>query len=613
MAEGGYVSDSESGSYNDFGNCDEYEDEFQDDELVFGTSPGEHIVVPTFNHESHSGLGRIELSLGPEQQENGHTQVRLPHYVYNYACPPEVENPVLLSRSNESFRSRKLKELPICQPPIRTQLLEAIQNNVQITIINGKTGCGKTTLLPQFIIELRRYHTTLIFMAMPRRVAVLKSKATISANVCGPSVESDVIGYHIHNDKEYTVQSNCIIMTSGVLLLLLKTLISTGEQTYPITHLILDEAHELDCDTEACLALIPLVLQKHSTIKVFIMSATIETTSFENYFTGKNLTTQSIECMGLVQPIQYLYHNSDADRNNNLYEDISNVVYDFIDKNPHADNAVLIFLPGLKEIRDALNALKEHDKFNDDLEFKILHSKTLYGKKSANLDMCSPGKRLIYLATNIAETALTLTKVTFVVDSGLEKVIFYEIQTESQGCHCEFISRSSADQRAGRAGRTKPGICYRMYTEQRYNDLLPSKQRKTNSGILSFCLKMTDMKLTGGTRNFLNSFLHPFSPEDIQQTFDWLKSHDLIDVNDQITTLGKKVLQLPVDINEALQIVHGIVCRCIDPILDIICAKKDQGIFENNGTRMDDIAKRYMKTLIDLEIQSYAKVIRTIW
>lgn len=157
-----------------------------------------------------------------------------------------MENPVLSSYRIGTFRSRKLKELPLCQVETRTPLLDAIRNNVQITIINGKTGCGKTTLLPQFIIELRDSYPTLILMAMPRRVAVLKSKDTISTNVCGPYEETDVIGHHIHNDKAYSELSNCVIMTSGVLLLLLKTLIQTREKLYPITHLILDEAHELD-------------------------------------------------------------------------------------------------------------------------------------------------------------------------------------------------------------------------------------------------------------------------------------------------------------------------------------------------------------------------------
>lgn len=150
--------------------------------------------------------------------------------------------------------------------------------------------------------------------------------------------------------------------------------------------------------------------------------------------------------------------------------------------------------------------------------------------------------------------------------------LFISVQ-KIQEVQQKFTSRSSADQRAGRVGSTKPGCCYRMYTEQKYKDLPPSKQRKTNPGILSFCLKMAEIKFTDGMRNLLNSFLHPSSPEDIDQTFEWLKNHDLIDVNDQITTLGEKVSKLPIDINKALQIVHGIACRCIDPILDIINAK----------------------------------------
>lgn len=115
-------------------------------------------------------------------------------------------------------------------------------------------------------------------------------------------------------------------------------------------------------------------------------------TSFENYFTAKNLTTQSIECPGLVRPIQYYYHNSDADGNENLYEDISNVVFNLIKENQCKGDAVLIFLPGLKEIRSTSNALKEHDMFSADLEIRILHSKTLNGKKSQNLD-CAPHEK----------------------------------------------------------------------------------------------------------------------------------------------------------------------------------------------------------------------------
>lgn len=116
------------------------------------------------------------------------TQVRLPYYVYNYSVPPNVRNPVLPSKCNQSLLTKKLKQLLLCRKPIH--IVCAIQNDIQITIIHGKTGCGKTSLLPQFIIEIPKTSPTLILMAMPRRVAVLKSNCSHSMNVYGSGDET---------------------------------------------------------------------------------------------------------------------------------------------------------------------------------------------------------------------------------------------------------------------------------------------------------------------------------------------------------------------------------------------------------------------------------------
>lgn len=541
----------------------------------------------------------------------------LPDYLQFKSVPLRPLNPIF-ARNSTNLVALKLKKLPTYK--YLDAIFESVESN-QVTILTGDTGCGKTTLVPFAILE-RAHQTrspTLILVSEPKRIAAIKASETLSI-IYG----KETIGYHIRNEKNVNTNANAIFVTSGVLMLFLETILKNDIRPV-LTHFIIDEAHEGNIDTDICIALLTKILQKHRNLKVIIMSATMQTSIFKEYFEKKNhLSTNTVVVPGKAQTLTISFSNEEIEQENDLpeneqenelpeneqetdeedeidyrdkvdYRQINNYLYSFIQKFPNIQEAVICFLPGMNEIRKCKANIENDDRFKShSFDFRLIHSDLLSPDAITKLSYPCENNRVIYLSTNVAETSVTLSELKGVIDAGFEKVVTYDTSKDAYTICTTQISQSSAIQRGGRAGRTKPGFVYRTYTKSTFECMnshsIPEIQK---ADIAIKCLKVINLAIEDPVK-FLKDLLHPASEGDIDAAIDKLLQLELITKCNQLnryisTSLGQMVISLPLEIHESIAIIYALAFKCLSPVLNTIAAAHDKGIFEKTGKAKDEI------------------------
>ncbi|MCK5736526.1 MAG: ATP-dependent RNA helicase HrpA, partial [Spirochaetaceae bacterium] len=339
-------------------------------------------------------------------------------------------------------------ELPITAR--RYEIIDAIKKH-QVIILSGETGSGKTTQIPKMCIEAGRGVEGLIGCTQPRRIAAI----TVADRIAEEMKNKDLVGCKIRFHDSSNPGNYIRVMTDGILL--------AEAQGHPALNtydtLIIDEAHERSLNIDVLLGMVRKLIDKRRNLKVIITSATLDTEKFSRHFRDAPI----IEVSGRTYPVDIRYEEPGVeDAGDSLAERTAAAVSRLMRESRTGD--ILVFLPTEIDIRETMMIAGK--EFNDRLNIVPLYARLPSAEQKKAFQ--TGGRRKLIVATNVAETSLTIPGIRYVVDSGLARISRYNPGTGTHGLPVDPISRASADQRAGRCGRVENGICIRMYSEEDY-------------------------------------------------------------------------------------------------------------------------------------------------
>ncbi|XP_055613923.1 ATP-dependent RNA helicase DHX8 [Uranotaenia lowii] len=456
------------------------------------------------------------------------------------------------------------QSLPIYK--LRDDLIKAVTDN-QILIVIGETGSGKTTQITQYLAECGFIARGKIGCTQPRRVAAM-SVAKRVAEEYGCRLGQEV-GYTIRFEDCTSQETVIKYMTDGMLLR--ECLVDYDLKSYSV--IMLDEAHERTIHTDVLFGLLKQAVQKRPELKLIVTSATLDAVKFSQYFFEAPIFT----IPGRTFPVEILYTKEPETD----YLDASLITVMQIHlREPPGD--ILLFLTGQEEIDTACEILYERMKSlgPDVPELIILpvYSALPSEMQTRIFDPAPPGSRKVVIATNIAETSLTIDGIYYVVDPGFVKQKVYNSKTGMDSLVVTPISQAAAKQRAGRAGRTGPGKAYRLYTERAYRDeMLPTpvpEIQRTNLATTVLQLK------TMGINDLLHfDFMDAPPVESLVMALEQLHSLSALDNEGLLTRLGRRMAEFPLEPNLSKMLIMSVALNCSDEILTIVSMLSVQNVF----------------------------------
>ncbi|MBX3689725.1 ATP-dependent RNA helicase HrpA [Dokdonella sp.] len=425
----------------------------------------------------------------------------------------------------------------------RSEEIVALIEKHQVIVLAGETGSGKTTQLPKLCLAAGRGARGMIACTQPRRIAA-RTVARRVATELGTQVGA-LVGFQVRFVDQGDENALVKFMTDGILLA--QTQGDPWLSAYDT--IILDEAHERSLNIDFLLGYLKRLLARRRDLKLIVTSATIDTQRFAAHFGGAPV----IEVEGRTHPVEVRWRDPAAGAASagmpDEIEQIGAVIDEITRSDPRGD--ILVFLPGEREIRDTHLALSRR-KYR---ETEVL---ALYARLSAAEQdrVFRPGpQRRIVLATNVAETSLTVPRIRYVVDPGTARVKRYNPRNQLERLHVEPISQAAADQRKGRCGRVGPGICYRLYGEddyaQRPRFTEPEILRSSLAGVI---LRMLDLKL-GDPAAF--PFLEAPGERALGDGFRRLQELDALDEARRLTATGRAMARLPIDVALARMLIEA--------------------------------------------------------
>jgi ATP-dependent helicase HrpA len=407
----------------------------------------------------------------------------------------------------------------------------------QVVIVCGETGSGKTTQLPKLCLELGRGARGLIGHTQPRRIAARATADRVAKELNVPLGRE--VGYAIRFTDRTSEDSRIKLMTDGILLA--ETQGDRWLSAYDT--LIIDEAHERSLNIDFLLGYLRQLLPRRPDLKVIVTSATLDAERFANHFAQDGRPAPVIEVSGRLYPIEMRWRPFEAQKDRDMYDAVCDAVDEAFSAGP---GDVLVFMPGEREIREGTEALRKHHMRLPGLKPEVL---SLYARQSAQeqsrvFNPSSSGRRVI-LATNVAETSLTVPGIRYVVDTGLARVKRYSYRNKVEQLQVEDVAQSAAKQRAGRCGRVSSGVCFRLYAEddfaQRPAHTDPEILRSSLAGVI---LRMKSLGLAD-VEAF--PFIDRPSPRAIADGYQLLNELGAVDEVRALTPLGRELAKLPVD------------------------------------------------------------------
>ena len=392
-------------------------------------------------------------------------------------------------------------------------------------IVVAPPGAGKSTCLPLSLLKLNVFKDKKIILLQPRRIAV-RTIASYLASQLGESV-GHTIGYRIRGEVKVTVNTRLEIVTEGILTRMLQ-----NQPDLPDVGLVIfDEFHERSVHADFSLALCIEVQQAlREDLRLLVMSATLDVSALSALLPEAKL----LESQGKSYPVETIYHPDNSSLH--LFEKVSRLVIQVFPKHQHD---CLVFLPGAADINKAAQRLSQHflSAGEDEVEVVKLFSELSKNEQQQALMPHPQGKRKIVLATNIAETSLTIEGIEVVIDSGIEKKAIFQLNRGITHLQSQKISQASATQRAGRAGRLTAGTCYRLWSKEQHSRLAQQITPEImHSDMSSFILESA---IWGSDVSALALQDHP-SDAQLSQGFALLKQLELLDDNQKLTALGRK-------------------------------------------------------------------------
>ncbi|KAK9676282.1 hypothetical protein RND81_11G066600 [Saponaria officinalis] len=528
-------------------------------------------------------------------------------------CHPEGRQMMEFRRSLPSYKEKDA-------------LLSTISCN-QVIIVSGETGCGKTTQIPQFILESEinsgRGSLCSIICTQPRRISAISVAERVAAERGEKIGES--VGYKVRLEGMKGRDTRLLFCTTGILLRRLLV----DRTLKGITHVIVDEIHERGMNEDFLLIVLKELLPRKPELKLILMSATLDAELFSSYFGGAPL----VNIPGFTYPVETYFledvleksgyvltpYNQTDDygqdrqwkmnkqgfrkRKSQIASVVENAVatadlraYSTLTReslscwNPDSigfnlieellckiceyegPGAVLVFMTGWDDISSLKEKLLAHPTLGDPSRVLLLacHSSMASSEQRLIFEKPNEGVRKIVLATNIAETSITIDDVVFVVDCGKAKETSYDALNNTPCLLPTWISKVSAQQRRGRAGRVRPGVCYHLYPRCVYEAFseyqLPEILR---TPLQSLCLQIKSLKL-GSISEFLSRALQSPEPLAVQNAIEYLKAIGALDENEDLTVLGRYLTMLPMEPKLGKMLVLGAVFGCLDPVLTVV-------------------------------------------
>lgn len=571
--------------------------------------------------------GKADRTNSKKRGGNGHHKRQQPKRVDVEAMRRMSEKLLQLRKAKDGHRDFQQMLAARAKLPAgkeETQVIQCVQNN-QVVLICGATGCGKTTQIPQFILDeyINRGAggECNIICTQPRRIAAIGVATRVAQERCEDI--ADIVGYQIRMDAKKSANTRLLFCTTGVLL---RRLLN-DRQLSGVSHVIVDEVHERNVDTDFLLSILRDLLPQRPDLRVILMSATMNSELFVKYFSSVTRTPCPVlDIPGFTYPVacnfledvldqtrydvpKYLLrdkkHKKSSDgeeeKPKSLAEmtskeiveimDDSKIDYDLIlhlvrhlVENSSGDGAILVFLPGTAEIKRMVEMLTHG---NGGLSSKVwalpLHG-SLSGADQAMVFRSAPaGKTKIIVSTNIAETSITINDITAVIDSGKVKEMVYDNRARrSQLLDC-WASRAACDQRKGRAGRVQAGTCYRLFSHKRFMAMDAQLSAEIHRVSLEqLCLQIKKLEL-GSIKGFLSKAIEPPKEDAIDAAIQELvdiaafktvgddspkarRHGNMQDEQVVLTPLGNHLAMLPLDARIGKFLVYGSILRCIEPV-----------------------------------------------
>ncbi|WP_406304175.1 ATP-dependent RNA helicase HrpA [Streptomyces sp. NBC_00885] len=451
------------------------------------------------------------------------------------------------------------EQLPVSQK--KDVILEAIRDH-QVVIVAGETGSGKTTQIPKICLELGRGVRGMIGHTQPRRIAARTVAERVAEELRTPLGEA--VGWKVRFTDQVGGDTFVKLMTDGILL----AEIQTDRELRAYDTIIIDEAHERSLNIDFLLGYLAQLLPKRPDLKVIITSATIDPERFSRHFSSAPI----VEVSGRTYPVEVRYRPLLEDESEESDRDQITAICDAVEElHGEGKGDILVFLSGEREIRDTADALnKKQYRFTEVLP---LYARLSHAEQH-RVFQPHTGRRIV-LATNVAETSLTVPGIKYVIDPGTARISRYSHRTKVQRLPIERISQASANQRKGRCGRTSDGICIRLYDE---DDFL-SRPEFTDPEILRTNLASVILQMTAAGLGDIEKF--PFiDPPDHRNIRDGVQLLQELgafdpaqkDPKKKLTQLGRKLSQLPVDPRLARMVIEADKNGCVREVMVIAAA-----------------------------------------
>jgi len=459
----------------------------------------------------------------------------------------------------------------------RDEIMAALQAH-QVIIVCGETGSGKTTQLPKIALALGRgkcnypagQRGRLIGHTQPRRIAASSVAKRIAEELQTPLGE--VVGYKVRFNDRLGKDASVKLMTDGILL--------AETQTDPLLSaydtIIIDEAHERSLNIDFLLGYLKQILPRRPDLKIVVTSATIDADRFAQHFASRQGPAPVIMVSGRTYPVEQRYRPYEESREYDLNDAIADAV-DELWREPGQQGDILVFLPGEREIREAADHLRKHLSHNPitrNAEVLPLFARLSQAEQDRVFDGHT-GRRIV-LATNVAETSLTVPGIRYVIDAGTARVKRYSFRSKVEQLLVEPVSQAAANQRAGRCGRVANGICIRLYDEKdfagRDRFTTPEILRSSLAGVI---LRMKSLHL-GMVEDF--PFLEAPSGRAIADGYQLLAELGAVDESNELTAVGRELAKLPLDPRVGRMILEAKARGALDEVLVIASALSVQDV-----------------------------------
>nr|KMM65618.1 ATP-dependent RNA helicase A [Coccidioides posadasii RMSCC 3488] len=564
------------------------------------------VLIENFKRRNGNARARQEENLQPK---------------FSSSQPSKYYQNLWKDRSSTDLFAKMMKtrtNLPIW--PFKEQIIEMISAN-QTLIICSETGSGKSTQIPSFILEneLTAGRHCKIYVTEPRRISAISLAKRVSAELGegrdAVGTARSLVGYAIRLESKVVASSRLIYATTGVVIRMLER----PHDFNDITHLVLDEVHERTLDSDFLLIILRRLLNQRADLKLVLMSATVDAQMFSAYLDGAPVLnipgrTFAVQTNYLEDAIEVTRHCShekesldytdesdfssteraqtDESLRSTLsayskqtcdavcsfdeyrldYKLIIDLIFTIATK-PGLEKyskAFLVFMPGLAEIRRLHDGILSEPFFENGWIVHSLHSSIASEEQEKAFLVPQKGTRKIVIATNIAETGITIPDITAVIDTGKEKVMRFDERRQISRLVETFISRANAKQRRGRAGRVQEGLCFHLFTKHRHDKLMADQQtpEMLRLSLQDLILRVKICNL-GDIEETLSEALDPPSSKNIRRAIEALKAVKALTNTEVLTPLGRQLAQLPLDVFLGKLILYGALFQCVDSTVSI--------------------------------------------